>query len=95
MTYYDILYIIKNSDNLIVYDGNKPVIPSITDSSLLIDYIYLDKDERNLFSKIGHEKSISHLLNSPGNFTLSKLIWIKKNKPDIYEKIEKVLDAMI
>ena len=45
----------------------------------------------NIFSEIGHEKSMSHLLNSPGNFTLSKLIWIKKNKPDIYEKIDKVL----
>ena len=45
----------------------------------------------NIFSEIGHEKSMSHLLNSPGNFTLSKLIWIKKNKPEIYEKIDKVL----
>ncbi len=43
------------------------------------------------FEKIGKEKSLSHLLNSPGNFTASKLAWVKENEPAIYEKIDKVL----
>src|SRR3569833_113684 len=28
------------------------------------------------FDTIGHEKSLSHLLNSPGNFTAAKLAWV-------------------
>lgn len=43
------------------------------------------------FSSIGEEKCLSHLLNSPGNFTASKLAWVKANEPDIYEKIDKVM----
>ena len=33
------------------------------------------------FDTIGHEKCLSHLLNSPGNFTASKLAWVKENEP--------------
>lgn len=43
------------------------------------------------FEHIGREKCLSHLLNSPGNFTASKLAWVKKNEPALYEKIDKVL----
>ena len=43
------------------------------------------------FSSIGEEKCLSHLLNSPGNFTASKLAWVKANEPEIYEKIDKVM----
>jgi xylulokinase len=43
------------------------------------------------FEQIGEEKSLSHLLNSPGNFTASKLAWVKENEPSIYEKINKIL----
>jgi xylulokinase len=42
-------------------------------------------------SKIGDERCLSHLLNSPGNFTASKLKWVQENEPAIYEKIFKVL----
>lgn len=38
------------------------------------------------FETLGKENCLSHLLNSPGNFTASKLAWIKENEPDIYEK---------
>jgi len=40
---------------------------------------------------IGEEKSLSHLLNSPGNFTASKLAWVKENEPAIYEQIDKIM----
>ena len=43
------------------------------------------------FDGIGHEKCLSHLLNSPGNFTASKLAWVKENEPDLYEKIYKIM----
>lgn len=43
------------------------------------------------FTKIGPEKCLSHLLNSPGNFTASKLAWVKKNEPDIYNRIDKIM----
>ena len=39
------------------------------------------------FLKIGDEMCLSHLLNSPGNFTLSKLAWVKENEPENYAKI--------
>ncbi|MGN0028705.1 MAG: xylulokinase [Marinilabiliaceae bacterium] len=43
------------------------------------------------FDHIGHEKCLSHMLNSPGNFTASKLKWVKDNEPDIFAKIYKVM----
>lgn len=43
------------------------------------------------FDVIGHEKSLKHLLNSPGNFTASKLAWVKKNEPELYNKIDKIM----
>ncbi len=42
-------------------------------------------------SAIGKERCLSHLLNSPGNFTASKLAWVKENEPQIYEHIDKVM----
>ena len=43
------------------------------------------------FDSIGHDKCLSHLLNSPGNFTAAKLAWVKENEPDIYAKIYKIM----
>lgn len=43
------------------------------------------------FEAIGGEQCLSHLLNSPGNFTASKLAWVKENEPEIYEKIYKIM----
>lgn len=43
------------------------------------------------FESIGKEKCLSHLLNSPGNFTASKLAWVKQNEPGIYAKTDKVM----
>src|ERR1700710_3022444 len=40
---------------------------------------------------IGEEKSLMHLLNSPGNFTASKLAWVKENEPDIYNRIHSIM----
>ena len=43
------------------------------------------------FHEIGEEKCLSHLLNSPGNFTASKLAWVKANEPAVYGKINKIM----
>lgn len=40
---------------------------------------------------IGYDKCMSHLLNSPGNFTASKLAWVKRNQPELYAKIYKFM----
>lgn len=43
------------------------------------------------FDAIGREKSLEHLLNSPGNFTASKLAWVKQNEPGTYSKVNKLM----
>ena len=34
------------------------------------------------FKDLGADQCLSHLLNSPGNFTAAKLAWVKENEPD-------------
>lgn len=43
------------------------------------------------FGTLGKEFCLSHLLNSPGNFTAAKLAWIKANEPEIFEQIDKIM----
>ncbi len=43
------------------------------------------------FNDIGPDICREHLLNSPGNFTASKLAWVKQNEPDIFTRIKKVM----
>ncbi len=43
------------------------------------------------FGTLGAEKCLSHLLNSPGNFTAAKLAWVKDNEPDVFDKIYKIM----
>ncbi|MEP6948080.1 MAG: FGGY family carbohydrate kinase [Ginsengibacter sp.] len=45
----------------------------------------------NAFEKIGPDKCLSCLLNSPGNFTASKLAWVKDNEPDIFKQVDKMM----
>lgn len=45
----------------------------------------------NAYKALGEEYCDEHLLNSPGNFTASKLKWVKENEPQAYERIHKVL----
>lgn len=72
---------------LVVVDKNQKVLrPSI---------IWCDSRAVSIgeeaFHGIGKEKCITNLLNSPGNFTLSKLKWVKENEPEIFDKIDKLL----
>ena len=43
------------------------------------------------FDGIGQQKCMDHLLNSPGNFTASKLKWVKDNEPELYSKVYKLM----
>ena len=43
------------------------------------------------YASLGQARCKTHLLNSPGNFTASKLKWVKTNEPDIYSQIHKFM----
>ncbi len=45
----------------------------------------------NAFNDLGEQFCLSHLMNSPGNFTASKLAWVKENEPEIYQEIYKIM----
>jgi xylulokinase len=45
----------------------------------------------NAFHSIGTKRCLSSLLNSPGNFTASKLAWVKENEPGNFSKIHKIM----
>jgi len=40
---------------------------------------------------LGHDVCLERLLNLPGNFTASKLAWVKENEPDVFGRIHKVM----
>jgi xylulokinase len=44
-----------------------------------------------VFKSLGKDYCLSHLLNSPGNFTAAKLAWVKENEPKIYGRINKIM----
>ncbi len=72
---------------LVIVDKNHEVLrPSI---------IWCDSRAVNIgehaFDEIGHERCLAHFLNSPGNFTASKLKWVKENEPEIYSRIHKAM----
>jgi len=72
---------------LVVVDNNlKPLRPSIIwCDSRAVEY------GNKAFEALGKEFCLSHLLNSPGNFTASKLAWVKENEPWLFEKINKIM----
>ena len=43
------------------------------------------------FETLGESVCLYHLLNSPGNFTASKLAWVKEHEPEVYARIYKIM----
>ncbi len=43
------------------------------------------------FDDLGHHQCLDRLLNSPGNFTASKLAWMKENEPDLYSRVSRIM----
>ncbi|WP_316738129.1 xylulokinase [Pedobacter aquatilis] len=72
---------------LVVVDKNQKVL---RDSIIWCDSRAVEIGAK-AFDAIGHQESLQRLLNSPGNFTASKLAWVKQNEPHIYEQIDKVM----
>jgi xylulokinase len=72
---------------LVMIDRNRQLLrPSI----IWCDSRAIDYGEK-AFNKIGNQKCLTHLLNSPGNFTASKLSWVKENEPEVYDKLWKIM----
>ncbi|MEM9856545.1 MAG: FGGY family carbohydrate kinase [Bacteroidota bacterium] len=46
---------------------------------------------KHAFEALGTKQCLGHLLNSPSNFTASKLRWVKENEPDLYKNIYKMM----
>ncbi len=65
---------------------NKVLRPSI----IWCDSRAVQYGEKALKS-LGKDYCLSHLLNSPGNFTASKLAWVKENEPATFKKINKIM----
>ena len=62
--------------------AGKPLRPAI----IWCDSRAVPLGERAM-SDLGPDYCLGHLLNSPGNFTASKLAWVRKNEPHIYNKV--------
>lgn len=62
--------------------GNRPVRKSI----IWCDSRAVEIGAEALES-IGREFCLEHTLNSPGNFTASKLAWVKRNEPELFERV--------
>jgi xylulokinase len=43
------------------------------------------------FDAIGHLSCLARYLNSPGNFTASKLKWVKEHEPDVFRQVHKAM----
>ncbi len=43
------------------------------------------------FAALGAEYCLGNLLNSPGNFTASKLRWVRENEPEVFRRIHKAM----
>lgn len=42
-------------------------------------------------AEVGAEKCLPHLLNQPGNFTATKLAWMKEKEPELFARIWKIM----
>ena len=68
---------------LVVLDKDKKVL---RDSIIWCDSRAVSIGEKAA-DEIGEARFGSHLLNAPGNFTASKLKWVKENEPELYSKV--------
>lgn len=72
---------------LVLVDKNRQVLrPSI----IWCDSRAVDIGNK-AFQEMGEEHCLGHYLNSPGNFTASKIKWVLDHEPHIYEKAYKAM----
>jgi xylulokinase len=72
---------------LVVIDKNNKVLRN---SIIWCDSRAVGYGEKAMQS-LGKDYCLSHLLNSPGNFTASKLAWVKEHEPELFSRISKVM----
>jgi len=72
---------------LVLIDKNHELLRS---SIIWCDSRAVDIGEMAL-GQLGKDRCLAHLLNSPGNFTASKLRWVIENEPEIFEKTYKMM----
>lgn len=72
---------------LVLVDRNQNVI---RDSIIWCDNRAVSIGDK-AFGQLGSDYCLGHLLNTPGNFTASKLAWVKQNEPDRYAQIDKMM----
>ncbi len=72
---------------LVLVDKNLEVLRS---SIIWCDSRAVDIGEMAL-GQLGKERCLTHLLNSPGNFTASKLRWVIENEPELFDKVYKIM----
>ena len=72
---------------LVCVDKNQQVL---RDSIIWCDSRAVPYGEK-AFQAIKPYHCLHHLLNSPGNFTASKLAWVKENEPELFEKVHKIM----
>ncbi len=79
----------------IAYQMHGLVIVNTEQQSLRNSIIWCDSRAVSIGEKankeLGEEFISTHLLNSPGNFTASKMAWVKQNEPEVYSKISKMM----
>ena len=71
---------------VIVDEHGAPVRPSI----IWCDSRAVPIGDR-AFEALGAERCLGALLNSPGNFTASKLAWVRENEPEVFERVDKMM----
>jgi xylulokinase len=72
---------------LVLVDNHQNVI---RDSIIWCDNRAVGLGEK-AFEQLGSDYCLGHLLNTPGNFTASKLAWVKQNEPERYAQIHKMM----
>ena len=68
---------------LVVLDKDKSLL---RDSIIWCDSRAVEIGEKAA-KDIGEARFGAHLFNAPGNFTASKLKWVKENEPDLYSRV--------
>lgn len=72
---------------LVIVDATgKPLRPSI----IWCDSRAVDVGER-AFEALGSKRCLDTLLNSPGNFTASKLAWVRENEREVFARVQKLM----
>ncbi len=69
-----------------VDEEGTPVRPAI----IWCDSRAVDVGEQ-AFEALGQKRCLDTLLNSPANFTASKLAWVKQNEPEVFARVNKLM----